>query len=889
MILADEVGLGKTIEAALIVKELRARGIAERVLILTPASLTLQWKSELSLKFNEDFEVFDGYATKHYGRGDKNPWLECDRVIASLPFALGKKQFDSVVEAGWDLVVVDEAHKVRRTQAGNSVKVTEAYRLVDSLKDQAHGLLLLTATPMQLHLFELYSMIELVEPGLFPTLYDYEEVSQRLPKLNDLMRELIKWPQMTVTQREDLLETNSRLLQELDLELPDVNEAEINDFLDTFSTKHPLSEVMIRNRKRELDVVSKRIAHQFIVDQSPEEEEVYLKVEEYLRYGHNLARDAKRNAIGFLMANYYRMLTSSSHSLQTSMRKRADNLRSQVTDKQGKFTKTSASIEYLMDPREASELDDLVVDAAGDIAQINFEIDWLDRLANELGGIRDSKAQGLLDIMREIEAGEPGAKVLIFTQFTTTQEFLRTWLADINGFNVAIFNGQLKSDQKEAEIRKFKDKAQILISTEAGGEGRNLQFAHYLVNYDLPWNPMKVEQRIGRLDRIGQQHPVVIYNLAYRGTIEERILELLENRIRLFESSVGSLDSILGEIESEIRSVVFMNVQEARQKFDALSEDVEKKVLNAMAAESVSSDFMMDRASLRRDYVNQVLDKGAMADFHTLREMMKQTIAHFGGTLMEHPDGGDEITLTSELAAQLKTTNRTLHGTFDPAVAATREDLQFFAFGNKHIDTLIAAGSKMAPTGIPSRFTSDLPDGIYLEVVYRMSIGGLRPESTLVRHIVSPNGDVQATFSTRIDLSQSATSESEVPEWVAEALAESERKFDESALIYREDRLKDFENIRSEEHYRAQRVFTQMRIRTTENLQREQEWLAENMYSKSEKIQKIIPARKGRVTKLKKKLDEIDQESEIRRHEIQSQEPEIEFEKLWISLVRSKK
>ncbi|MHB1593333.1 MAG: DEAD/DEAH box helicase [Streptosporangiaceae bacterium] len=170
MILADEVGLGKTIEAGLIIKELRARELVNRVLIVVPASLTLQWQSELKLKFNEDFEVIDGAAAQYLGRSGANPWMARPNVICSLPFASSPKRAEQIVEAEWDLVIFDEAHRVRRTgTGGGKSRSTLAYRLADELKEMVNGLLLLTATPMQVHPFELYSLIELVEPGLFPT------------------------------------------------------------------------------------------------------------------------------------------------------------------------------------------------------------------------------------------------------------------------------------------------------------------------------------------------------------------------------------------------------------------------------------------------------------------------------------------------------------------------------------------------------------------------------------------------------------------------------------------------------------------------------------------------------------------------------------------------
>ena len=191
MILADEVGLGKTIEAGLIIKELIARQAAERILVICPASLQYQWQFELQSKFNEEFIIIDGPYAKILGRDGSNPWAKQDRVITSLSLARREDRAAQIIEAPWDLVVFDEAHHVRRRWEGpGRFRTTQAYRLADELKELVDGMLLLTATPMQLHPFELYSLVELVEPGLYPTYESYDSKRTDLPELNELMRDL---------------------------------------------------------------------------------------------------------------------------------------------------------------------------------------------------------------------------------------------------------------------------------------------------------------------------------------------------------------------------------------------------------------------------------------------------------------------------------------------------------------------------------------------------------------------------------------------------------------------------------------------------------------------------------------------------------------------------
>ena len=228
MLLADEVGLGKTIEAGLVLKELRARGLVERVLIVCPASLQHQWQNELESKFNEQFEIMNAPAAKYLSQGKANPFMRRDNIITSLNFAQQEKRQEQIIEAPWDLVIFDEAHRVRRSlQGGSKISSTQAYRLADELKELTPGFLLLTATPMQLHPFELFSLVELVEPGLFRDYRDYDNQRQQLPVLNNLMRELKQWAILDEEQRAQVLNENARLLTSIAGE--DLDVGRLND------------------------------------------------------------------------------------------------------------------------------------------------------------------------------------------------------------------------------------------------------------------------------------------------------------------------------------------------------------------------------------------------------------------------------------------------------------------------------------------------------------------------------------------------------------------------------------------------------------------------------------------------------------------------------------
>jgi SNF2 family DNA or RNA helicase len=567
MILADEVGLGKTIEAGLIIKELRARELVSRVLIIVPASLQLQWQSELRSKFNEEFEVLDSAALKYLGRGGVNPWMARQNAICSLPFAALPRRAEQIIEADWDLVIFDEAHRVRRSlQGASKTRATLAYRLADELKELVNGLLLLTATPMQVHPFELYSLIELVEPGLFPTFHAYDSRRGFLPRLNTLMKDLVGWNALSGAAQVHAVSANAELLDELGIPADQAarllaDDLERERLMDLLVSKHPLAAAMVRNRKAEIGGFTSREARMVPVMLEDDELALYQDVTEYLREGYNRAQVDKNHALGFVMVTYQKMLASSSYSIRQSFRRRIAKLREQLKAVASSSAKppSESYLEELRDAEEGTaaltELEDGLVSSGA----VGLEIKQLEDLVERLGQVRDSKAAELLAALDSIFDKDPGEKAVIFTQFIETQEFLAAMLKQ-NGYTVSVFNGRMSLDEKEESVRRFREADQILISTEAGGEGRNFQFCHLMVNYDLPWNPMRVEQRIGRLDRIGQKRQVRIYNLFCEETVEERVLEVLEQRIGLFQESVGSLDPILGEVERDIERLVLHGI-----------------------------------------------------------------------------------------------------------------------------------------------------------------------------------------------------------------------------------------------------------------------------------------------------------------------------------------
>jgi SNF2 family DNA or RNA helicase len=455
MILADEVGLGKTIEAGLIIKELRARELINRVLIVVPASLQLQWQSELRSKFNEDFEVLDGAALKFLGRGGVNPWATRQNVICSLPFASNPKRAEQIIDAEWDLIVFDEAHRVRRSlQGANKTRATQAYRLADELKELVNGLLLLTATPMQLHPFELYSLIELVEPGLFPTFDAYNSRRGFLPRLNALMKALRGWNALGPDDQRASIDTNEELLNELGIR-PDKASLVLGDdrererVMDVLVAKHPLGAALVRNRKAEVGGFTSRKAVTVPVELEADELRLYEDVAAYLREGYNRARADKNLPLGFVMVTYQKMLASSSHAVRQSFRRRITKLRAQLAAAVERKAKPLGKdrLEELRDAEEATAALEELEDATLDLDALRWEIQQLQELVDRLGTVRDSKAAELLAALDVVFERRRDEKVVVFTQFIETQEFLAAMLKQ-NEYAVSMFNGRMSLDRE---------------------------------------------------------------------------------------------------------------------------------------------------------------------------------------------------------------------------------------------------------------------------------------------------------------------------------------------------------------------------------------------------------------------------------------------------------
>ena len=757
-LLCDEVGLGKTIEAGMALKELRIRGGAQRALIIVPPNLARQWQFEMKTKFNEIFAILNTDTVRYEeNRGEiGNPFARHDSVICSSSWVSRGDWADLCAEADWDLIIVDEAHHVRMHEDG---RTTLLYNLVNELATRSNAarrsLLLLTATPMQLGTHEIYALVELCDPVLFPSPEDFEKHRNSVPGLNSLVESLRS---LAFSDSDsDFEEVVERVSQWLEIEKQHARRRltagrdELDALADDLSDRHLLSEVMIRNRKSVIGGFMPRVAARWEVEPSHEEREALKVLEEYIQYGFNLASGKGGNTFGFVMVTFQKLMASSIAAIKRSLYKRRDTIRQR----------------YARDNQSENELDERldndsyagdVVESVG-VSEADIEIAYIQNAINALDRVKaDSKSETLLKQMGELRAEDPDQKVLIFTQFRETQDFLAELLYS-NGWEVNLFHGQMRDPRaKDRAVERFRDNKgpQVLISTEAGGEGRNFQFCHTLVNYDLPWNPMRVEQRIGRVDRIGQEHEVRIFNLFTKDTIEERVLDVLERRINVFEETVGGLDPILGETKNDIKKIMRMATGAREAALENLGADLELKVRRAREASDLFGDFIMDTKSFSREIAERIAGQPSPVNNDDMDRYIGQLLSDVRTYIRQNGDAY-ELTFRDHFVEKHKdlfAAGNKLNAVFRPDRRTDSEHVEFMAFGNPIVDAIVenalaegydgATGSRRILAG------DDIAPTSGWLFTYIFTVNGARSTEHLLPIFVSDDGVMDTELGQRI-------------------------------------------------------------------------------------------------------------------------------------------
>ena len=505
-ILADEVGLGKTIEAAMALLEYQARGLVKKTLILTPPALVGQWGEELRRHFGVSLVTQDD---PQFREAKPDPWHRFSTLVASLATAKLEPHRSRVLSAEYDLVIIDEAHHLRNAS-------TQAWKFINQLRKR--HMLLLTATPIQNDLKELFNLVTLLKPGQLGTFREFK--------------------------KKFVTSDGAKNVEEL---------------------RQLLAGVMIRNRRSDTGLsLPPRTARTASVQPSTAEAEVYARLGTLVRQRHRRRPDARE-----------------------SMRLRMLQLAA------------GSSPAALSDALAAAK---------------DLETNSLRAL---LGTVDvPAKTLRFLQALQELD----GEKAVVFTQFRATLEHIALFL-DRTGFGFRLFHGGLSRLEKDRSVADFERDVQLLVCTESGSEGRNLQFCRNLINFDLPWNPMRIEQRLGRLHRIGQTREVRVTNLVTSGTLEHDLIDVLERKLDLFELVVGEMDMILGDLEEEtgFEEAVFNawagaeDESSARASIEALGDRLHEAKKAFRFQQELNESILGDRLGVGKDEAKAAADRDTVS------------------------------------------------------------------------------------------------------------------------------------------------------------------------------------------------------------------------------------------------------------------------------------
>ena len=714
--LCDEVGLGKTIEAGLVLRQLVISGRVKRCLLLVPKSVARQWQEELYEKFVLDVPLFDGGRFWNYA-GDEldwqyntdNPWDAFDMFIASSQLAKRRDRQAQVLAARpWDLALVDEAHHARRRDFLQPIY--RPNRLLELLTDpqfQARAILLMTATPMQVHPLEVWDLLKVLGLG---GKWGADE-SNFLRFYSELMKpfEEIDWD-FVFAMVQDYLQYGGQIKAEFARQAQDAlgfvawntlqqlpNDPRpsrtirrlpqgAHPYVHEMARQHtPLREVMFRSTRDLLreyvrrgllsENVPTRDPQLIWIPMRPEEMALYLRIEEYISDFYR-KYEQERKGLGFVMTVYRRRLTSSFYAVRRSLERRLA------------FLEGRAEQAFDDDDLEQADLEADVTEILEDAHRALYqeEIEYVESFISDLQQLsdQDSKTGQLIEDLNAIFRQRETA--IVFTQYTDTMDYLRDKLRQVYGDQVACYSGRggeiwngiawvavTKEEIKEAFRRG--NEIKILVCTEAASEGLNLQSCGVLINYDMPWNPMRVEQRIGRIDRIGQVHAQVwIRNYFYEETVEARVYKALARRIRWFEGVVGDLQPILARVGSAIERVVMAAPDEREQVLAGELDEIERGL------DRTGSDIL--NVYQGSESVHPSARLAAPITLSDLEQLLVGS-SHLGRRFVPHPEieGAYRLTIPP---------SRETTVTFDPEVFDRfPNSVHFLSYGSQMLDDLL--------------------------------------------------------------------------------------------------------------------------------------------------------------------------------------------------------
>lgn len=663
-LIADDTGLGKTIETGMILEELTARGRADRVLIVAPAALAQQWKEELRQAFNRDYVFYDGPYLRQLMEKlppEQNPWDRESRIITTLDLAKRAEIRAQLERTHWDVVVFDEAHKLSARRYENKVEPTQRYELAQCLAERTDSLLLLSATPHNGDRYAFHALLTLLDEYSFP---DLESVTRGR------------------VARVAIRRTKGEILDE---------------------SGKP---VFVKRRVQTLPVVF-----------SPAEEELYRAVTAYVAEGYNLAQAQKNKAAGFLMVLFQKRMVSSVEAIRKSLERRLQAL-VRLREEGGPSPEISGEEarkldEYLADPDSLSDAErerlERWLETLPVHARIDLEIAKLQELCATAHKIQvDTKAETLLkfleDLLRQREE-----KVLVFTEYRDTLHYLERLVRE-RGWRCAVIHGEMPMTARRASQREFENTGTpILLATDAAGEGLNLHWkCHLMVNYELPWNPNRIEQRIGRLHRYSQKRDVQVHNLFVTNTREDRILQRLLERLEQIRADMpGEVYDVLGSLLAgvDLQDLIMNALAENRPPEVTAEQAARAAEERARMLAVVERDLLLDVRRYNHEEALRILKNARRASATTddLRRLAEAFLTSRGARI--RPAGAPGLVKISGVPASLQRPG--VQGeyekvTFDRGVArSTRPDeVDFVAFGHPLFDAIVDACRALELEGV---------------------------------------------------------------------------------------------------------------------------------------------------------------------------------------------
>jgi len=712
-LLADEVGVGKTIEAGLALRQLWLSRVVRRALILAPKSVLRQWQEELYEKLALNVPIYDGAVFRDVwgderAPGKPNPWNDVELTLASSQLVKRRDRQQALVAARpWDLVIVDEAHHARRRDFLdlNRYRPNRLLELLNQLQARTRGLILMTATPMQVHPIEVWDLLNLL--GLSG---DWGADGRYFLRFHEQLRrpDQANWSFIFRMLRSELAMGDGELGRQFAAaalrELGPVDWERVCSLLDErnperamrhlppkarvvavgLAKRHtPLRRLVFRNTRPLLrEYVRQGLLQAHVPHRDPrlvwitmrdEERALYGRIEEYISQFYR-KYESERKGLGFVMTVYRRRLTSSFYAAQRSLERRLAFLRGQTDLGLDEDDLEQETLSLDVDERD-------LADRSIFRDEITYVEDFLHALSTLSGN--DSKVERLLADLHAIFHQRGTA--IVFTQYTDTMDYLREQLRESYGKQVACYSGRggerwdgvmwvpVTKEEIKNTFREGKE-VKILLCTEAASEGINLQTCGVLINYDMPWNPMRVEQRIGRVDRIGQEHDEVwIHNYFYEDTVEARVYQALSRRINWFQDVVGPLQPILAQVGRTIQTLAMVPEAERQQ---ALREELER----------IQADMDNHQAGFDLDEWARQAEEIELAHTPvTLPEMAAALTT--APTLEDHFRPHDTI----PNAFWLEQGGREVAVTFDPTTFdAHPNSLQLLTFGNPLLDSLLS-------------------------------------------------------------------------------------------------------------------------------------------------------------------------------------------------------